>query len=191
MTKKIAILGMTIILALSNSLVGFAGEWKSDNRGWWVQNEDGSYLTNQWYQSPESGLWYYLGEDGYMLTNCVTPDGYTVNENGVYVVTESISFEEWKADFHNKWKEAHQIAYDAGGSSITKFSFTTTFHNELTEEMVNSLCNECAVQYDTRRFWRYKYHASPANNVLEITAANSDEWMTEDFEHVIPTQMPY
>ena len=59
--------------------------WASDSKGWWIQYSDGTYLTNSWYQSPESGLYYYMGADGYMLTNTTTPDGYTVNEDGVWV----------------------------------------------------------------------------------------------------------
>lgn len=55
----------------------------SDARGWRVQNADGTYLTNQWHQS--DSLWYYLGADGYMLTSTTTPDGYTVNADGVWV----------------------------------------------------------------------------------------------------------
>lgn len=61
-----------------------AGAWESDEHGWRVRSADG-YLVNAWYLSPESGLWYYLGADGYMLTNTTTPDGYTVNADGVWV----------------------------------------------------------------------------------------------------------
>ncbi|MFQ9704823.1 MAG: hypothetical protein ACLR0U_28375 [Enterocloster clostridioformis] len=46
-----------------------AGFWASNDKGWWIQYNDGSYLTNAWYQSPASGLWYYMGADGYMLTD--------------------------------------------------------------------------------------------------------------------------
>lgn len=59
--------------------------WVSDNNGWRVLNTDGTYLTNAWYQSSASGLWYYMGADGYMLTNTTTPDGYKVNTDGVWV----------------------------------------------------------------------------------------------------------
>ncbi len=47
--------------------------------------KSGVYLTNAWFQSPVSGLWYYMGSDGYMLTNTTTPDGYKVNASGVWV----------------------------------------------------------------------------------------------------------
>ena len=59
--------------------------WKEDSQGWKLENPDGSYVVNAWYQSPESGLWYYLGADGYMLTNTTTPDGYQVNGEGVWI----------------------------------------------------------------------------------------------------------
>ena len=32
-----------------------------------------------------SSLWYYMGADGYMLTDTTTPDGYYVNADGVWV----------------------------------------------------------------------------------------------------------
>lgn len=59
--------------------------WKNNETGWWVQCSDGTYLVNRWYQSPASGLWYYMGADGYMLTNTTTPDGYYVNGDGVWI----------------------------------------------------------------------------------------------------------
>lgn len=40
---------------------------------------------NSLYQAPESGLWYYMGPDGYMLVNTTTPDVCYVNQNGVWV----------------------------------------------------------------------------------------------------------
>lgn len=60
------------------------GDWASNDKGWWIQFGDGSYLTNAWWQSPYSGLWYYMGADGYMVTNTVI-DGYTINADGAWV----------------------------------------------------------------------------------------------------------
>jgi len=59
--------------------------WEHNNIGWWVQCSDGSYLRDQWYLSPASGLYFYLGSDGYMLTNTRTPDGYYVDSEGVWI----------------------------------------------------------------------------------------------------------
>ncbi len=60
-----------------------APSWKSDSKGWWVERPDGSCLRNEWYD--DNGKWYYMGADGYMLTNTTTPDGYKVNAEGVWV----------------------------------------------------------------------------------------------------------
>lgn len=40
--------------------------WRSDGRGWWYQEADGSYPSSQWKQI--NGLWYYFDGDGYMVT---------------------------------------------------------------------------------------------------------------------------
>ncbi|MFR5600981.1 MAG: N-acetylmuramoyl-L-alanine amidase family protein [Lachnospiraceae bacterium] len=77
--------------------------WIEDSAGWWYRNQDGSYPANawqeiegKWYFFNGSGYmvtgwvntndkWYYCGTDGAMLTNTVTPDGYQVNAEGVWV----------------------------------------------------------------------------------------------------------
>jgi|GEM_PF-2507123 len=59
--------------------------WRIDNFGKRLERADGSYLINQWFKFPDSDLYYYAGADGYILTNTVTPDGFTVDENGVWV----------------------------------------------------------------------------------------------------------
>ena len=76
------------------------GSWQQNSTGWWYQNADGSYPANEWkqidgswYYFNESGymvasIWignYYLGENGAMLTNTTTPDGYVVDENGLWI----------------------------------------------------------------------------------------------------------
>ena len=86
MRKKIQKLALLVMaLCLMAPITSLAETWKQDNKGWWVQSDDGTYLTNQWYQSPESGLYYYMGADGYMLYDTITPDGFYVNADGVWI----------------------------------------------------------------------------------------------------------
>jgi hypothetical protein len=61
------------------------GQWAHDDNGWWIQYSDGTYLVNDWYQDSESGNWYYMGADGYMVTNQEVPGGYSVDANGVRI----------------------------------------------------------------------------------------------------------
>lgn len=61
-----------------------ATEWRQfSNSSWYYFKQSGSMARNYWVQS--SGVWYYLGGDGMMLKNTTTPDGYRVNESGVWV----------------------------------------------------------------------------------------------------------
>ena len=98
--KKLAAIALSAVLALSLSVPAFAGAWKNDGIGWWYQKDDGSYPANQWFQ--ESGDWYffnylgyrvdnawigfyYLGKDGKMLHDTVTPDGHRVGPDGKWL----------------------------------------------------------------------------------------------------------
>lgn len=82
---------------------GQPGSWVQDSFGWWFRYQDGSYpvsawlLNNgKWYYFDEKGymktgwvlykeLWYYLGADGDMLVDMITPDGYRVDKEGVWI----------------------------------------------------------------------------------------------------------
>lgn len=83
--RKALVLVVAGVMTIAPVMTANAEQWRDDARGWWIEKDDGSYLVNQWYQSPSSGLWYYMGPDGYMLTNTVTPDGCYVDANGVWV----------------------------------------------------------------------------------------------------------
>ncbi len=86
--KRVSIKSSEIVFQLNDGVPPMpwvTPGWQQDAFGWRVLNPDGSYVVNSWYQSPESGMWYYMGADGYMLTNTSTPDGLWVNEDGVRV----------------------------------------------------------------------------------------------------------
>ena len=67
---------------------------------------DGAYYTNRWFKNKGKDYYvnvygnivknawigsYYLGNDGAMLTNTFTPDGFYVGENGVYLRNQKIN----------------------------------------------------------------------------------------------------
>lgn len=56
--------------------------WFADNGKWYYLGPDGTMYASQWLQDGE--WWYYLGADGAMLKDTVTPDGYQVNDYGVW-----------------------------------------------------------------------------------------------------------
>lgn len=90
MKKGLAILTSTLIMGLSLPLLSYAGEWKQDAIGWWYQNNDNSYPVNrwEWVDGNHDGIaeCYYFNENGYCLMATTTPDNYTVNESGAWIV---------------------------------------------------------------------------------------------------------
>lgn len=58
--------------------------WRRFTNGAWYyfRSPDGYAVKSAWVQ--DGGNWYYLGADGVLLTNTTTPDGYPVDENGIW-----------------------------------------------------------------------------------------------------------
>ena len=50
--------------------------WEMINKNWYYFYDSGSMAKNEWVGS------YYLGSNGKMLVNTITPDGYIVDSNG-------------------------------------------------------------------------------------------------------------
>ncbi|MGN0372567.1 MAG: choline-binding protein [Enterocloster sp.] len=57
--------------------------WEYVDDNWRYKQDDGTYLTNGWAQDSE-GKWYYLDDEGLMMAGQTTPDGYYVDESGVW-----------------------------------------------------------------------------------------------------------
>lgn len=56
-----------------------ANQWMQEGNKWYFFDASGCMVTNQWIGN------YYLGADGAMLVNTMTPDGYQVDENGEWI----------------------------------------------------------------------------------------------------------
>ena len=89
-SKKIVALAMAALMTAGSGMTVSAGQWQSDTNGWWRQNDDGSYPVGswQWLDGNNDGTaeCYYFDGNGYMLANTITPDGYSVDGNGAWVV---------------------------------------------------------------------------------------------------------
>ncbi len=59
--------------------------WTQKDGKWQVTSADGISLADEWYRDPSTGNYYYLDRECNMLTDAVTPDGYYVNADGVWV----------------------------------------------------------------------------------------------------------
>lgn len=57
--------------------------WRQFDGGVWYYFKQAGYMAKScWIE--DQGDWFYLGADGKLLTNATTPDGYPVNENGIW-----------------------------------------------------------------------------------------------------------
>ncbi|MGL5434077.1 MAG: hypothetical protein ACRDBO_01590 [Lachnospiraceae bacterium] len=59
----------------SGTGVVYTPGWVQDAAGWWYRNADGSYPVNTWFQETASGSWYFLNEQGYMVTGWIDLNG--------------------------------------------------------------------------------------------------------------------
>lgn len=83
-TKKLLVLGISIITLLGFMSFDAKAEWKQDSTGWWY-SENNSWATNWRYINNK---WYYFYPNGYMAHD-TTVNGYHVNSNGEWVQQQS------------------------------------------------------------------------------------------------------
>ena len=81
--------GATVLLSAALlSTPALAGEWRANSTGFWYVNDDGSYPTNawQWIDGDGDGIYqcFAFDENGYLMLNQTTPDGYLVGEAGAW-----------------------------------------------------------------------------------------------------------
>lgn len=95
---SVSVVAVSALLALP--VMAADAQWKRNDKGWWYEEANGAYPTNQWklinnkwYYFDNIGYmlenrWvgnYYVGADGAMLVSTSTPDGYYVDATGKWV----------------------------------------------------------------------------------------------------------
>ena len=74
-------------------------QWKCNSTGWWVEDTDGWYPSNQWQKI--DGTWYFFKPDGYMASNEYY-NGYWFNSDGSWDDKYLLS---WKSNSTGWWVE--------------------------------------------------------------------------------------
>ena len=88
--KKVLVTAAIITAAMNMTVFG-AG-WQQNANGWWyATNESGTeWYADGWQQidgnQDGTAECYYFDENGYILANTVTPDGYYVNADGAWII---------------------------------------------------------------------------------------------------------
>lgn len=84
MKKSAKALLLAGFMAMTASTTVWAAGWQKDQAGWRYQKEDGSFLKDGWKWV--DGKCYYFTAGGVCLIDTTTPDGYTVDKDGAWVV---------------------------------------------------------------------------------------------------------
>lgn len=80
--RKLASAVCAVLLSVSMAVPAYA-DWEVSGIGWKYKMEDGSYATGwNWID----GKSYCFDENGTMYADTTTPDGYTVNADGAWVI---------------------------------------------------------------------------------------------------------
>ena len=58
-------------------------DWQSGESSYWYQEDDGTYPADAWKWI--DGRCYYFNQEGWMLSDTVTPDGYRVDAGGAWI----------------------------------------------------------------------------------------------------------
>ena len=66
MVKQAVMLAMAAAMTVGAATTAMAAEWKQDTKGWWWQEDNGSYPTSQW-------KWLDGNKDG--IAECYYFDG--------------------------------------------------------------------------------------------------------------------
>ena len=82
--KIVAVFTTAVLLAAFAAQTVLALGWETDTNGRKYLQQDYQYVKNGWKWIDE--YCYYFDADGYVVTNGVTPDNYTVDQAGIWTV---------------------------------------------------------------------------------------------------------
>ena len=88
--KTLSLVLLSVLFLFILSFASFAGTWKQDAKGYWYENDDGSYPKSTWMwipgKDPHIAYCYYFDENGYCLINRKSPDGYQLSPSGEWLI---------------------------------------------------------------------------------------------------------
>ena len=123
----------SLFIALSANLT-FASGWTKgiSKNAWWFDFGNGDYFKSswQWIDGNQDGIaeCYCFDENGWMYENTITPDGYTVNENGAWTVNNIVQ---------TKTSDLIPKNNTNNGNNTTNNNFTETKNHNLSETRNN------------------------------------------------------
>ena len=180
---------------LTSFLFLFSGTAKADwvkgegKNAWWFDFGNGDYFKSswQWIDGNQDGIaeCYCFDENGWMYENTTTPDGYTVNENGAWTVSNIVQTKTSDLIPKNNTNNMNN------GNNTVSNNLTETRNNE--ENQGNEDFNEKQDEYRAdllRRVNKYRDRQGldtlEENDYLNEMAQIRAEELSIRFSHIIP-----
>ena len=88
MKKGLAIAMMTGVMTAAAGMTAYAGQWIQTGDVWRYLRDDGTLQSNGWQWI--DGKCYYFDETGNMAAGVTTPDGFTVDADGAWVIDGAV-----------------------------------------------------------------------------------------------------
>jgi hypothetical protein len=172
---------ITSLFIIGSTITANAGQWNQNNTGWWYQSENGSYYNNGWQWI--NGRCYYFGQDGYILTNAATPDGFNVNKDGEWVVNglvqrQQINYDKWLGTYVSKDDQTITVnGVNDSGVYLTFHGYSEEgwYTHEYTLTYVNEEKTKAVYSYDNG-YNVYKTYYTLQDNAIEIEEPPYGGW---------------
>ena len=193
--KKRLLLAATAVMSMAMSTTAFAGmgSWQQNATGWWWQRTDNSYPADEWKWIDGNGDGtaesYYFDQNGYLITNTTTPDGYTVNADGAWVQDGVVQKRQVMLDLGDEVLAAQtttQTNTAAGnpvmdGKSIEKIVVNPEIMGMMGVGGVDRLPNKTEIGQGT---WGPTYNVIYDNSTLKVTTDTAANGVTSIYGSV-------
>lgn len=163
---------ITLTAILMFSMVSYAGEWKSDDRGYWYQNDNGTWKTG-WFQDTD-GKWYYLDDQsGYMLAGTTTPDGYTLSEDGVWIQEIPQKKVVYNGEEYDRKAELTITSYSIGPADVEVLEYplpVTVYYNNTYSNVYGGTIKILGVETTVQGAPYIRFHADTEGGAYDLKA---------------------
>ena len=186
--------GISLIMNVGIAVNVFAGSWERDTKGWWYDNQDGtypssswSYIDREWYYFNEEGYivtgwqnilgeWYYFYSDGSMAYNTWIDGSYYVDQDGKWVNSSS------QRNYTNEelWKKITEVS----SGKLAEVPFIADFNGDGRNEMILQGSEDST---ESERIWSLFYWYTDGENTYKFGNMNLSGWLYTTEYSVIPT----
>ncbi len=136
--KKATLIALAASMTIGAGFTSLAAGWKSDENGWWWEDDHGGYYANCWAWLDGNGDGvaesYCFDARGYLYADTTTPDGYKVNADGAWVKDGVVQTKSTSTTDTNDASKSNQND-DYSGTYVTSYATYILTYNKSTNSI--------------------------------------------------------